>query len=359
MQQATREEEVRQLLLSGYTRAFPRRAHARITSCQNINAGWESELLCVRLHYEEEGHAQEEEIILKLYAGEPGPRKAQREFRALKWLEGAGYPVPHVLFASLHETEPVRAYVAMEKIAGETVARLLEAGSEEQGRALLNRCCRLYADLHTLALEQTPGAREERSDAVRAWLMHVSVICEQQLPGVFEPLLDWLQEQPVSCSRICRIHGDFHFDNVMLREDGGLVVIDWTGSRLSDPRFDLGWTLLLLRTQGRAALVNPLLAEYERQVGRPVEHLAFFEAAACWRRLFDLLFSARKGAAALGMKPDLTEQIGRQGAHVQAVYTRLHECTGCILPGIEAFSAALNASRPCGWPAVTEERGVV
>jgi aminoglycoside phosphotransferase (APT) family kinase protein len=355
MQQATRQEEVHQLLLSGYTRAFPRRTHACITSCQDINTGWESEILCVRLSYEEEGHARDEEVVLKLYAGEIGARKAQREFRALLWLSGVGYPVPHMLFAFPQEAAPARAYVAMEKIAGETVAHLLKVGSEEQCRALISRCCRLYADLHTLE----PGTRGEEPDAVQAWLRHVSVVCEQQLPGVFEPLLDWLQEQQVCCSSICRVHGDFHFDNVMLREDGELVVIDWTASRLSDPRFDLGWTLLLLRTQGRGALVNPLLAEYERQVGRPVEHLAFFEAAACWRRLFDLMFSVCKGAAALGMKPEVTEEIERQGAHVQAVYARLHECTDCVLPGIEAFIAALDASRPGGYSAVTGERGIV
>ena len=34
--------------------------------------------------------------------------------------------------------------------------------------------------------------------------------------------------------------------NVILKPDGAAVVIDWTQIQVSDPRFDLGWTLLLV-----------------------------------------------------------------------------------------------------------------
>lgn len=333
--QHTVHEEIQQAL-AGYARAFPYRTHIHLTSCQNISTGWEGELFCLQLGYVEEDVEREEEIVLKVYAGESGPRKARREFHALAWLAEVGYPAPRPLFSSPPDAESTRAYVAMERIVGETVAHLLESGSEEQKLALIQRCCRLYANLH--ALPQEPG----KSDVIQAWLAQVRASC-QQLPGVFEPVMGWLQDQggQITCQRASYLHGDFHFNNVMLREDGRLVVIDWTGPLLSDYRFDLGWTLLLLRTQGRAELVDPVLEEYERQAGRAVEHLAFFEASACCRRLFDLLFSARQGAAALGMKPEVTDEIQHQGAHVQAVYARLQECTGCVLPQIEAFIAAL------------------
>lgn len=358
MQQAIQAEV--QQALGDYTRAFPGRAHVHLTSCQDISTGWEGDLLSVHLRYTEQGQTWEDEFVLKLYAGDSGPQKARREFRALRWLAGVGYPAPQALFASPQEAAG-RAYVAMERIAGETVAHLLGAASGRQRRGLIRRCCRLYADLHALDWEahrelcggelMGEGEREgEEEGVVQAWLRQVRAICQRRLPGVFDPALDWLQERSlqVVCRRVCYLHGDFHFNNVMLREDGRLVVIDWTGPLLSDYRFDLGWTLLLLRTQGRAHLADPLLVEYQRRAGRPVEQLAFFEAAACCRRLFDLVCSAREGAAALGMKPEVTGEIARQGAHARAVYARLQACTDCDLPHIEAFIDALTEASAQG-----------
>lgn len=337
MQDTTREDIGQ--ALAGYARAFPGRTHVCLISCQDLGSGWEGELLCLRLRYREADVEWEEELVLKLYAGESGPRKARREWHALQWLAGAGYPAPCALFGSLQGTGG-RAYVAMEKIAGQTVTHLLNRGSEEQRQQLVQRCGRLYAHLHALPPEPWHVPCEE--DVIAIWLEQIRTLC-QRLPAVFEPAMHWLQARSgqLTCRRISYLHGDFHFDNVMLREDGRLVVIDWTGPLLSDYRFDLGWTLLLLRTHGWAELVTPLLEEYTLQAGQPVEHLAFFEASACCRRLFDLVFSACQDPAALGMKPQVASEIRRQRAHVQAVYTRLQECTGCVLPRIEAFISTL------------------
>ncbi len=42
------------------------------------------------------------------------------------------------------------------------------------------------------------------------------------------------------------VHWDYHPGNVLLRDDSSAVVIDWTQIDVSDPRFDLAWTLLLV-----------------------------------------------------------------------------------------------------------------
>jgi len=351
MQDTTREEVGQ--ALADYARAFPGRTHVCLVSCQDLGRGWEGDLLCLHLRYREKDVEREEEFVLKLYAGESGPRKARRELHALRWLAGSGYPAPRALFGSLPGAA-ARAYVAMEKIVGETVTHILAGGNEEQRRMLVRRCSRLYTQLHALLPEPWRASGEE--EVIAAWLGQVRTFC-QHLPGVFEPVMSWLQEQrgQVTCRRISYLHGDFHFDNVMLRDDGRLVVIDWTSPLLSDYRFDLGWTLLLLRTQGWAELVTPLLEEYERQAGQPVEHLAFFEASACCRRLFDLVFSACQDPTALGMKVEVASEIRRQRVHVQAVYTRLQECTGCVLPRIEAFISTLAPIDDCA-PCKSEGR---
>lgn len=42
------------------------------------------------------------------------------------------------------------------------------------------------------------------------------------------------------------IHGDYHLGNV-LEADGNYTIIDWTNVQLGDPRYDIAWSILLLR----------------------------------------------------------------------------------------------------------------
>src|SRR5581483_1414321 len=238
-----------QCLLPLYAHAFPWKTQIRVTDSTNISTGWEGELFCVQLAYEEEGEQKAEEIILKLYYGQDGTRKAHSEFSSLQRLTAVGYPVPHPLFAAL-ETSPFgRAAVAMEKIGGQTAAHLFEEACQEDRQALLRQCCQLYVALHALDWERVvPNpAGIQIKDVIHSRLAWARAVSDQWLPGVFDPVLAWLQERREAIPRqyVSIVHGDFHLDNLIMKDDGTLQVIDWTGTDVSDYRFDLAWTFLL------------------------------------------------------------------------------------------------------------------
>ena len=64
----------------------------------------------------------------------------------------------------------------------------------------------------------------------------------------FAPYAEWLEthRSEAPCARPSPIHWDFHPYNILIRDDGSAIVIDWTQIEISDSRFDLAWTLLLM-----------------------------------------------------------------------------------------------------------------
>lgn len=339
-------QEEMNYFLSLYSSTFPEKGHARIVNWDNVSTGWESELLSICVHYEECACERGEHIILKSYYGEMGAKKAKREFKGLKRLAHMGYPVPHVFFTLPPESPFGLPAVTMEKIEGRTFAQVLHNAAQEDQKKLLTQYCQLYVNLHTMDWESfVPRPLEyQRENFIYACFVRARKFIEQWQPPAFDPILKWLEEQCryVPCPRLSVTHGDFHPDNIILRDDGAMFVLDWTGIDVSDLRFDLGWTLMLLSTQGSAELAATLLQEYENLIGYHLEQMEVFEVVAALRRLFDIWVSLKCGAPMLGMRPGAEEQMRQKAHHIQTVYTLLQGRTHCILPAIERLIADIS-----------------
>jgi aminoglycoside phosphotransferase (APT) family kinase protein len=155
----------------------------------------------------------------------------------------------------------------------------------------------------------------------------------------FLPLMNWLEDHvsDLGTSFPAVLHWDFHPENIILRPDGSMVVIDWTGLQVSDLRFDLAWTLMLITAYQGEHWRGPFLESYERAAGEPIENLEFFEVAACTRRLFSIAVSIKVGAEKLGMRPGAEETMRQQIKPTWAVYDKLLRITGIQLPSIETW----------------------
>jgi hypothetical protein len=151
------------------------------------------------------------------------------------------------------------------------------------------------------------------------------------------PLMDWLNEHlpAVPCSQPAVVHWDFHPRNIMIRPDGSPQVIDWTSSEISDARFDLAWSLLLIEIYEGVEWRGKVQAEYERQAGGPLIGMDFFNAYACARRLFSVIISMKAGAGALGMRPGAEQIMKGQREPLKKVAARLKMVTGLVLVDID------------------------
>ena len=338
--------EIQQHFLRLYQQTFPQKEQIHIVTYTSISTGWESDLFALQLDCIEANSRKSEGAILKLYHGDQGIQKAQREFQGLQHFAQSQYPVPEALFAVLDTSPFGQACVAMEKIQGNTVADIFAVSSREKQRELITQCCQLYVDLH--ALDWKPFVLDptlyQTDSFIDSWLTETNTFVTQLQPLVFDPIFNWLQKRSkeITCQRLSVTHGDFHTQNIIRKDDGTAFVIDWTGIAISDYRFDLAWTLLLSSTLYSAEMSRAILAEYEHLMGHSVEHIEFFEVIACTRRLFDITVSLNSGATALGMKSGAEETMRQMIEHIRLVYAQLQKITGCSLPEIERLIMILS-----------------
>jgi aminoglycoside phosphotransferase (APT) family kinase protein len=326
----------------------PGKEHAHITHYTNMRNSWEHDLFSLHIEYKTAGQPSAEEIILKIYHGNGAPQKAQKELSGMQQLLQNTFPVPHVKMVALNNSPFGHPCIAMDKIQGHTMLQAFDQASSAAQHDLLTRFCELYVHLHTLDWKPfaSEPARYQTNRFIQNWLLESYMFIEQLQPLTFSPVMDWLQENSkhVVCQGFSVIHGDFHPTNVLLTDDGAAFVIDWTNIDVSDYRFDLAWTLMLISTQRDATLGNAVLLLYEQLANKPVEHIEFFMVIACIRRLFDIVVSLSSGTTRLGMQPDTRKPLHKE--HIQAVYDQLQKLTGRSLPQIEKLIHTLSQTSP-------------
>ncbi len=328
--------------LQGYIeRSFPELVEPRVFDLVDLNSGWESDVAAFQVEHGLPGSRRVEARVLRIYPGASAEGKATAEYAALARLHSLGYSVPAVdrLETSL---EPFgRPFLVMEKVDGRSLRPLLFNGPQSEQPGLLRLFCGLFVQLHRLDwlpyFPEAAGLLEDPFACSRRMLDEAHWFIQQfQMPDMPE-LIGWLEARlpGVPCPRPALVHWDFHPDNILLKADGTAVVIDWTGAAISDARFDIAWTLLLVDCYQGEAWRARIQSEYERQAGAPLQGMDFFNAFACARRLASVLISLRSGAGALGMRPGAEQLMRQQIAPLGRVYARLQELTGIRLKEVE------------------------
>lgn len=82
----------------------------------------------------------------------------------------------------------------------------------------------------------------------------------------------------------CLIHGDFNLGNI-LEAEGKYTIIDWTNGQLGDPRYDIAWSIVLIKIYVGERYGSVYYSAYLSQNQYTNEELELFEAIACLRWL--------------------------------------------------------------------------
>jgi aminoglycoside phosphotransferase (APT) family kinase protein len=327
--------------------AFPGRPDAAVHDLISISAGWESDVYAFDLESGPREARRREALILRIYPGTDAYAKSAHEFRGMQQLYAAGYPVPRVLALERDASPFGKPFVIMERVAGEMLWAPLFRSPEPQQHRLLTLFCDLFVRLHRLdwrPFVDDPATVEQAGPYafVDAWLSFARDALAQFNMFDAAALLDWLaaRRDRVPCARPAPIHWDFHPANVLWSPDSAAIVIDWTQIQVSDPRFDLAWTLMLVGAAEGWQWRDRILAEYERIAGAAIQELDWFEAAACGKRLFSVVASLAAGPETLGMRPEAAAMMRKQFGALRNVYQLCVARTGLRLPDVERLLAA-------------------
>ena len=302
---------------------------ARVTMPKDITVGWETQIVAFTLEVPGEDPL---ELIARIYPVDDGARKAEWEFNVMQHLASVGYPVPKV-YAYEADVETLGSpFLIMERITGNTLWDVFFGSPKERYGEVLALNSRLMANLHDIPVRRViPGVYlvKTKHRVLGRVGEEQKELTEHGLGGIFAPLIEWLKDnaERVVESPLCIIHQDFHPRNVLLREDGSPVVIDWAGCTVGDFREDLCWTGLLAGTFINDSLRQEVYDSYAEYSARELLDLPYFEAFAGLRRLADVAITLKVGASARGMRPEALTDMENNRPHYSKVLARVEVVT--------------------------------
>ncbi len=199
----------------------------------------------------------------------------------------AGVPVPQLVAAG--EAEDGTAFMILEAIDGETIARKIQRDDEfEAARAnLAAQFGRDLAGVHRIDIAAVPGL--ESTDQI-AWYTEVLDALDGAYP-MLELVRRWLiDHRPDSANRAV-VHGDFRLGNMIVGPEGLRAVIDWELAHIGDPMEDLGWLCVKAWRFGQTPPVaglgtyDDLFDAYAEASGQPVdpEVVRWWEVLGTWK----------------------------------------------------------------------------
>lgn len=272
-----------------------------------ISGGYDTDIFAFRL--ERAPIEWSRPLILRRLGSGHDPARALRERDIQNAVADLGFPTPRVLAASADPGALGRAFLIMERMPGRPMLEVRKVGVA----AVLSRT---HLRLH--ALDAAPLLRVAMTfDALLDQFGRR--IAARSIRGLGKAL-DWLvAHRPAETAQPVICHGDFHPQNILMKDGVVTGVIDWPNALVADPEFDVATTRTILgfaplelstlpavaRVLLRAArplLLARYLAGYRR--GRPIDEgtLGYYEAAACMRHLVRI-GDQRLAAAEAGRAP--------------------------------------------------------
>jgi len=171
------------------------------------------------------------------------------------------------------------------------------------------------------------------------------VVAEYKLDEFLE-VVEWLEERlnTVPGEQLSLVHYDYHPENIVLSTEKKPFVIDWSVSRVTDYRVDLGWTLLCESTYGPREIRNVILNEYQHFSKSRVQDIEFFEIVAALRRLRVMAISLTGKDDVVGSRPEVDAILEGDTKHVDGVIEILKDRTGITLHRFEAMVGTASTS---------------
>lgn len=234
-----------------------------------------------------------------------GPADVARQGRIMSALAMAGLPAPRVLAMDSGTALSGRAFVLMERVAGQGIEDALRSYAPAQ---LVDAAIRFLHQLRALPVACS-GIGDEPPTTLPAELDRWSRLMQRAPEWLWPaagPLQQMLADHVPDEEPPRLVHGDFHFGNLLF--DGGRVagVVDWEIAEIGQPLLDLGLLAVTCLRRRYQPDPNPT-----GDVGFSVGDLVACYGAAPEAALWYVALSCFKYAAILGYNLKL-HQSGRR-----------------------------------------------
>ena len=181
----------------------------------------------------------------------PSAHAVEREYRVMKALGSAGFPVPRVRVLCEDESIAGTVFFVMDFVDGRVFWEPSMPGSSPAERgAVYAAMNRTLAKLHSFDPETFGLGDYGRPDGYVArqtarWTKQYRASQTDDIEAM-DRLIDWLPKSIPTQRATSIVHGDFRLDNLIIAADGTdvLAVIDWELSTLGDPLADFTYHLM-------------------------------------------------------------------------------------------------------------------
>ncbi len=326
-----------------YTGQIDQATAINVLELQKLTSGWETEVYSFDVAYSLKKENKREHLILRTFPGTGGTKKATYEFALMKGLAEQNYPVPRVHHLVAEETPIGYPFIIMERLLGGALTKVMEAAPAEEQQQLKALFMKCFAELHqldwqTIVPNSSRYELNSQSEYIEKPLHAMRRTVTRHQIDEFMEVVEWLENRVamVPTEGLSLVHYDYHLGNIVLSEDKKPFVIDWSVSRVTDYRIDLGWTLLLESTYEAYENRDILLNAYQTFRNSYVTNIEFFEVVAALRRLVVMAISFSGEDDVVATRPEVVEIMKGYTDHVNGVIRILKDRTGITLHEFEA-----------------------
>lgn len=234
----------------------------------------------------------------------------------MRSLHRHGFPVPRIVGFSTPDSSRGRSFVVMERIRGRSLGEDYWSGDPTRRAQARSTLLGLHHRLHCIDPSRVlpPQARKRTLAGDHAWFETDLAQHDTLTRQAFAAVLDRLRSAVahVRHERAVVVHGDFHYNNVLIGEDGAATVIDWSNVCAADPRTDLAWL--------RVVTGEPDIGVDPSAAGE-AEDLDVYEAVATAQVLLEVLTTLNSPDS----EPDAINRARAGASHTLAAVARLQD----------------------------------
>ena len=210
--------------------------------------------------------------------------KARREFKTLQLLSSYGSAVPEPLYL-----DDTGAILGSPGIVTQYMPGKLIMGNPYPPQ-WAERLAETLARIHKIPITASDTSFLLDGNSEVLWFLNskdtVPKYISSQPKGMalWQAMIDYLPR--LKSVEPSLVHIDYWSGNILW--DGGVIsaVVDWEEAAQGDPDIDVAYCRMDMVLCGRHEAADEFIAVYEREMGKPVSNLGFWELAAAVRPMF-------------------------------------------------------------------------